>query len=334
MSRTLPFLVAAVAACGPTATPGEPGTAKETHVIEVKTSDDLVALRSEYMRLWDAGFDGTLEIHIAAGTYTPVGWSLEPAPDSPRAGLPPTIDVVLRGGPAMPPPPEAIVARNLRIEDLIMTREYAPWRLVVSESISMKRAVLADCRSRDAGDGSPLLAILGSGEPGAGTPRPVTARIEKSWFLRNQQSGEPSSMIGFGSLERQPAYWDSILIDDSAFLGDAFATELDIRFARAVRISNSIFYKTWPDGVLIRSTSSGEITLEGSTVVVEDADHIARNGAESPPVAFAGTTRVYTRARDRREVERADAAVAAALDLARDQMPGPDLKRQLDAALR
>ncbi|HUS66479.1 MAG TPA: hypothetical protein VMZ28_18205 [Kofleriaceae bacterium] len=334
MRMHLATAIAMFAACGPATGAGEPGAAKETHVIDVKTSDDLVAARAEYMRLWDAGFDGTLEIRIAPGAYTPVSWSLEPAPDSPRRDASPTIDVVLRGGPAAPPPPEAIHARNLRIEDLILTRTSAPWRLVVSESVALRRTVLVDCRARERSDGTPLLAILGRGEAGAAAPRAVTARIEKSWFLRNQQSVEASAMIGFGSVEALPSYWDSILIDDSAFLGDAFATELDIRFARAVRISNSVFYKTWPDGVLIQSTSSGEVTLEGSTVVVEDAAHVARNGAESPPVAFAGTTRVWTRTRDRQAVERADAAVKDALALAAGQMPPDDLKRRLDAALR
>jgi len=329
--RTLPLLV--LAACGPAATPDAPVTAKETHVIEVKTSDDLVALRGEYMRLWDEGFDGVLEIHFAPGDYQPAGWSLEPAPDSPRRDARPTIDVVMRG-PAAPPPPEAIRARSVRIEELVLTRQNLPWRIVVSEAFTMVRAVLADCRGREIDDGVPFLAILGSGEAGAETPQAVKARIQKSWFLRNQQAVEASAMIGFGSMEQEPAYWDSILIDDSAFLGDSFATELEFEFARAVRISNSVFYKTWPDGVLIQSTSSGEITLEGSTVVVEDAAHVARNGAESPPVAFASTTRVWTRARDRQDVERADVAVKDALALAAGQMPPEDLKRRLDAALR
>ena len=334
MRMHLATAIAMFAACGPATGTGEPGATKDTTVFDVKTSDDLVSLRSEYMRLWDAGYDGVLEVRIAAGSYTPVSWSLEPAPDSPRASARPTIDVILRGGPAAPPPPESIRARSVRIEDLSLTREHVPWRIVVTDAFAMKRSVLSDCRAPELASGGPLLAILGSGDPGAATPRPVTARIEQSWFLRNQQSVEATALIRFDSVEQEPSYWDSILIDDSAFVGDAFATELDIRFARAVRISNSVFYKTWPDGVLIQSTSSGEVTLEGSTVVVEDAAHIARNGAESPPVAFAGTTRVWTRARDRQEVERADAAVKDALALAAGQMPPADLKRRLDAALR
>ena len=60
-------------------------TAKETLVFQVKSSDDLVNLRAEYMNLWESGFDGVFEVSFAAVPYTAAGWDLAAAPDSSMA---------------------------------------------------------------------------------------------------------------------------------------------------------------------------------------------------------------------------------------------------------
>jgi hypothetical protein len=324
-----------------------PTPGKETRVFDVKSSDDLIALRSEYLRLWDAGWDGTLEVQIAAGDYAPVEWGLEPASDDGRA---PTIDVVLRGAPSAPPAPSAIVARRLRLENLILTRAHQPWRLVVSESFAMARSLVIDGRGPHRQ--GRWLSILGRGPVGGDKPAPVTGEIRGSWFVRNQQASDPAAMLSFGSVDSAPAFWDSIRIDDSVFLADAFATELDFQYARNVRISRSVFVGDWPDAVLISSASSGEVVLDGSVVVVGRAEQVARHGAESPPIIMSGGSRLYVsgwqagasapaalaadprQIRARSEIAASEATIAEAAAVPAGALPPPDLKARLDRALR
>lgn len=326
--------------------------AKESHVFDVKSSADLLALRTEYQKLWDAGFDGTFEVNIAAGTYAPQGWDLAPASDSARKTAAPTIDVVLRGGPAAPPPPSRVRARTLHLENLVLVRQDAPWQLEVGQSFTMKRSIMIDARGRKWDEGASYLAILGRGEEGARKPTPVTARIESSWFVRNWQDESPASMIGFGSVKTAPTYWDSITIEDCAFVGNAFAVSLDIEFARAVSITRSLFYKPWAAGVLIKSTSSGDIVVDDSVIITESIDHIAAKGDESPPIKLGKGSRVYVNGwtsgaavppslaadpgqiHDRSGLAGGEAVLADATKLPADALPPVDLKATLDAAAR
>lgn len=321
-------------------------TAKETRVFEVKSSDDLVNLRAEYMNLWESGFDGVFEVSFAAVPYTAAGWDLAPAMDSKKKTAPPTIDVVLRGQSAAPPPPSQVVARTLSIEGLILKVEHNSCELIVRDSLSISGCLLVDGRGMEYG--RVLVAVRGIGDYGSSKTRPVTARIADSWFVRNFQAQEAAPMVHFGSVDTAPTYFDSIEIAGTAFLGNAFATELDFQFAKQVTISHSLFYKTWPDGVLIASTSSGDIVLEDSVIFVEDAAHIARHGDESPPIKLAPSSRVYARAgrppaalvaepgqfRDRAAIATAEDAIAEALKMPASAIPGPELKKKLDAGLR
>lgn len=315
-------------------------------MFEVKSSDDLVALRAEYMNLWESGYDGVFEVRFAPVAYTGAGWDLDAAPDSKKKTAPPTIDVVLRGEASAPPPPSRVVARNLLIEGLILKVEHASAELVVRDSLTVKGCLLADGRGLEYG--KLLVAIRGLGDYGASKTRPVTARIEDSWFVRNFQGPQASPMIHFGSVDTAPTYFDSIEIARSGFLGNAFATELDFQFAKQVTIADSLFYKTWPDGVLINSTSSGEIVLERSVIFVEDTAHIARHGDESPPIRLAPSSRVFAKQGrppaslvaaadqfgDRAAIAAGEDVVAEAVKMPASVIPGPELKKKLDAALR
>ncbi len=318
-------------------------------MFQVKSSDDLVNLRAEYMNLWESGYQGVFEVSFAAAPYTAAGWDLAAALDSKRMTAPPTIDVVLRGESSAPPPPSRVVARSLRIEGLILKIEFNSTDLVVRDSFAMKGCLVVDGRGRE--HGAHMMAVLGLGDYGSSKTRPVTARIEDSWFVRNFQGPQASPMIRFGSVDTAPTYFDSIEIARSSFLGDAFATELDIQFAKQVSIADSLFYKTWPDGVLINSTSSGDVVLERSVIFVEDPAHIARHGGESPPIKLAASTRVYARSgvpgarppaglaaepgqfRDRAAIAVAEDALAEAVKMPASVIPGPELKQKLDAAL-
>jgi len=325
-----------------------PPPAKETRVFQVKSSDDLVNLRSEYMNLWESGYDGVFEVSFAAVPYTAAGWDLAAAPDSKRKTAPPSIDVVLRGASSAPPPPSQVVARTLRIEGLILKVEHSMTELVVRDSLTVDGCLFVDGRGIEYG--KVLVAVLGVGDYGSSKTRPVTAHIQDSWFVRNFQGAGPQGapMIHFGSVATAPTYFDSIEIARSGFLGNAFKTELEFEFAKQVKISDSLFYKTWPSGVLFASTSSGDIVLDRSVVFVEDTGHIAEHGAESPPIALAGSSRVYAKSgarpppglkaepgqfRDRASVAGGEDVIAEAVKMPASVIPGPELKAKLDAAL-
>jgi hypothetical protein len=324
-------------------------TAKETRVFEVKSSADLVNLRAEYMGLWESGFDGLFEVRFASVPYTAAGWDLAPPSDGKRLTAAPTIDVVLRGDSSAPPPPSRVVARSLRAEGLILKVEHGTTELVVRDQLELERCLVVDGRGMEFG--MQLIAILGIGDHGSNKTRPVTVRITDAWFVRNFQNVQAAPMLRFGSVDTAPTYFESIEIARSSFLGNAFATELELQFAKQVKISGSLFYKTWPSGVLVSSTSSGEVVIEDSMIFVEDPGHIARHGEESPPIKLAPSTRVYSKVgaggarppagltaepgqfRDRASVAAGEDVIAEAARMPATIIPGPELKAKLDAAV-
>jgi hypothetical protein len=350
------MLLSAAMACGShpdsepaaatSAAAGDRPQAKETRVFEVKSSADLVNLRSEYMNLWESGFDGVFEVRFAPVPYTAAGWDLAPAPDSKKPTAPPTIDVVLRGESSAPPPPSRVVARNLTVEGLILKLQYGTSELSVYDRLSMKGCLVVEGRGLEFRQ--KLFSVLGIGDWGSTKTRPVSVSIEDSWFVRNFQGPQAAPMLHFGSVEGAPTYFDSITIARSVFLGNAFDAELDLHFAKEVKITDTLFYKTWADGVLIASTSSGEVVLDRSVVIVEDTAHIARHGDESPPVKLAASTRVYAKTgakppaglaaepgqfRDRASIVSAEDVIAEAAKMPPSVIPGAELRKKLDAAL-
>ncbi len=335
------------AAATTAARPGERPPAKETRVFEVKSSADLVNLRAEYMNLWESGFDGQFEVRFAVAPYTAAGWDLAPAPDSKKKSAPPTIDVVLRGDSSAPPPPARVVARSLELDGLVLKLQYGTSELAVRDRLTMKGCLVVEGRGLEFSQ--KLFSVLGVGDHGSTKTRPVSVAISDSWFVRNFQGPQAAPMLHFGSVEGAPTYFDSIAIERSAFLGNAFASELDVHFAREMKISDSLFYKTWPDGVLIASTSSGEILVDRSVIIVEDTAHIARHGAESPAIRLAASTRVYAKSgakppegiaaepgqfKGRASIADAEDRIAEAVKMPASVIPGPDLKQKLDAALK
>ena len=67
---------------------------KETRVFKVKDADDLLEVSSAYERMWNEGFDGTLEIDVGAAPIANSGFGLAPSSNQDRRA---TIDVVIRG---------------------------------------------------------------------------------------------------------------------------------------------------------------------------------------------------------------------------------------------
>ncbi|HEU5060831.1 MAG TPA: hypothetical protein VFU21_30080, partial [Kofleriaceae bacterium] len=238
-----------------------------------------------------------------------------------------------------------VLARSLRAEGLILKIEHATSELMVRDSLALERCLVVDGRAME--HGMQLIAVLGIGDRGSRKARPVTARIADSWFVRNFQNEQPAPMLRFGSVETAPTYFESIEIARSGFLGNAFAAELELQFARQATITGSLFYKTWPSGALVSSISSGEVVIDDSVIFVEDAGHIARHGDESPPIKLAASTRIYPKSeagrarppaglvaepaqfRERASVAAAEDVIAEAVRMPATIIPGPELMAKL-----
>jgi hypothetical protein len=318
--------------------------------VTIKTSDDLLALRSLYMNLWSEGFDGTLEVEFASGTYGPVNWSLAPDPND-RKSRNPRIDVVLRGSAptVLSGLPTTIVARNLSLSDLILTgMRSAPVIWQVSGKLVMQRSMVIDSRFGDPNFQGAYIEVRAQ-SAGKLRKQPVQVLIEDSWFVRDFQSTAPMTMLSLASAADNPAHYSDVTIRRSAFLGNAYATEVMIDFAKRVHIVESVFYKTWPAGKLLHCKSSAEVLISDSLFVVEDMDHIASTD-HCPALRFEGS-RISAKSWQPGAAIPKELAIdpsqlvartglagedvlAEAAKIPADRMPTDELRKQLDALVR
>jgi hypothetical protein len=260
----------------------------------------------------------------------------------------PLIDVILRGAPSKLMVPGRIRARSVTLEDLILTRQFATHEIEVRDGFTMRRCLVIDYRGIPH-HGGPQLEIRARGKKG--TKLPVAVTIEDSWFVRNWQAETPMIMLGFTSAPDAPGYFDTLTIERSTFLGNLYSTaELDIGFARSVVIDETLFYRTWPDGKMLSFTSTGEMVVRDSVIVVEKIDHVAETKS-SPAIGFQGS-RIYVKdwtagtkppaelaidpaaILDRKLFEPSEKVVQDAAKMTGDQMPAADLRKKLEAAFR
>lgn len=321
-------------------------TTKESRVYEVTSTGDLLALRSTYLKELAAGFRGRFEVHLAAGTYEPASWSLAPEPGQP----PPPVELVLRGEGAVIPVPQRLSARTVRLEGLVLTGNVAASSFIeVSAALTVTGCAVIDGRTVDPNSAAPYLAVVARGE--GGKKSPATLTIERSWFVRNFQQGNlPGALVGLAVHDREPGYFSQVAVRDSAFLGNAFATELALAYALDTTVERTLFYKTWPSGVFLGCEVSGRVAVKDSVLVAEDLGHVARLGEGCAPVGFEGS-RIYARSYtpatalppalriDRAAIADRSAlsATAAVVDQAVTMglaMPPAGLRAELDRALR
>lgn len=323
-----------------------PPAAKESRVFDVKSSNDLLALNSEYMRLWQSGFEGTLEVAVGPGPFTPIGWSL--APDNPDGRA--SIDIVVKGSGTALPLPGRIRARSVRFENVVFTGTKAgPTEIRVSSDFTMRQSMLVDARFSDPNFAGGYLEIFADG--GKKTAANVT--IEDSWFVRNFQANAPMQMIKLSSRGPAGGYFDQVQVSGSVFLGNAFAVDLSIDTARSVSVEGSLFYRTWPMGAELACKSCGDVVVRTSTFVVENLEQIATvdgtppvllqdsrvlvkgwKSGMTPPAAVSVTPPQLA---DRKSFEAKEAAVTAvvtAVTTAPVRVPGADVRAQLDAAFK
>lgn len=264
------------------------GSPKVTHVIEIKSSVDLEKLGLAYLEAIEAGTTGVFEVHVAPGTYQDTRWQLTPA----HGARPPELDIVLRGEGAAIPGPSQLSGRAIRIEGLVLTSQrFAPIVVEATKSIAIAGCAFIDGRLTDENLARPYLDLRARGA--GSTKTPVTAEIANAWFVRNFEAAEHSALVGFSVDEREPGYFDTAAIRDSAFLGNAFSSDVAIAYTRAAVIERSVFYKTWGAGKFVSCRTSGGVKLTDSVMVAESIGHLAEV-ADCPPIE-ASTTKVYAR---------------------------------------
>lgn len=324
--------------------------AKESRMIHVESSEQLLKLRNEYQRMWDSGYDGTLEVDIAAADYSSVGWSLEPIHGTEGAKRKPTIDVVLRGAPARLVAPRRIRARSLRLEGLIITGEFPMIELEVAKEFSMKNCLVINNMGVKNHKG-PFLAVRAWGSR-TGRPDPVHASIESSWFVRNMEDESPMALIGFGPAQEVPGYFGAVEVRGTSFLNNSYSwTTLNVDSADHVLVDDCLFYKTWPAaGTLLSCMDSDGMKVENSSFVVDSLANLAEV-KDCPPVAFE-KSRVFVKGWNgsaeipktvaitpemivaRKDFEPGEKVVEEAGKMGVDRMPPADLRKKLEAAFR
>jgi len=276
--------------------------AKESHVFEVKTTDDLPRLRVEYMRLWSRGTPGELAVKIdPSAALQATGWALEPEHAGDGDAL---IDVVITGAGGVLPLPDRIFAHSLRLEDVVLTGgRSGPSEIRVATGFTMRRSMLIDGRLTDPHWQGGFIEVFADG----GNRTAATVTIEDCWFVRNFQSERPARMIDFTQRGEDAGYFDKVRVVRSAFLGNAFAADLSVQYARTVSVEDSLFFRNWPGpGSEIACSHCEAVVVTGSTFAVEKAEQVAAVDKTQP--VLLKSSRVLARG------WKAGAALPAALD--------------------
>lgn len=303
--------IAALAACAngdaeprPSATKPDPAhrATEESHVFEVKSSDDLGRLSTQYMAMWSSGFTGRLEVKVAPGAeLQATGWGLEP--EHPGTGEP-RIDVVITGNGGVLPMPGRIFAHSLELDDVVLTGPRGgAAELRVTTGFTMRRSMLVDARLTDPNWTGGFIEVYADGGPRVG----ASVLIEDCWFVRNFQTDKPAKMLWLTQRGEDAGFFDKVQVARSAFLGNAFAADLAVQYARGVSIEGSLFFRNWSGpGSEISCSNCEAVVVSGSTFAVDSADQVAAV-ERTQPVLLKGS-RVLVRGWKR------GAAPPAALD--------------------
>lgn len=274
----------------PPGRPPAPTSGKESHVFEVKSSDDLPRLRIEYMRLWSRGTAGELRVTIApgAGPLVGTGWSLEPEHPGEGDAL---IDVIITGAGGVLPLPDRVFAHSLTMEGVVFTGgRSGPSEIWIASGLTLRRSMLVDARLTDPVFQGGLIEVFADG--GRRTGASVT--IEDCWFVRNFQAERPARMLDLNQRGEDAGYFDKVRVARSAFLGNAFAADLAIQYASSVSVEDSLFFRSWtgPGSELFCSHCEA-VVVTGSTFAVEKAEQVAAL-EKTQPVLLQGS-RLFAR---------------------------------------
>lgn len=273
---------------------------------DVNSPQDLLAVQTEYMRQASKGFDGTFEVRF--GSAIPdLQWSLTPE----VGGDLPPIDLVLRGDGVVVHVPGKLFARSVRIEGLVLTGSVPmSSEIEVRSGVTIIDSAVIDTRGAVRSE-APFVALRAHGARGKKVP--ITATIERTWFVRNWQSSDSprgAALLGFEQHRPDGGFFGEVRIRDCAFVGNAYATEVRLAYALDVAIERTVFYKTWPSGVLVDNQLSERARIVDSVIVVEDLAHVAAKAADVSAIEMTGT-RIFARS------YKADAAIPPAMTIDR-----------------
>lgn len=260
----------------------------------VANAQDLLRLRSEYLRLYQQGFDGVLDVEVAAGKYESVGWDLEPPQATAAKNIAPRMDIVLRGAPAVLPLPSGIAARSLRLENLVIAKmsSITPTNLEVTKDLVIERCLVVGNAWSSAMSPGPFIQVRARSDSRI-FKSPVDVTIEDSWFVGNR-SDPAVPLLGFVSSPLAPGHFDHLTIRRSVFAGGSFAPELEVEHARRMIIENALFYERDAGVSILSCRSSADIAIRGSILVVEDVARLVQL-RQCPPPRFEAS-RIYARA--------------------------------------
>lgn len=261
---------------------------------DVNSPQDLLHVQSEYMKKASSGFDGTFQVRFGA-TIPETSWNL--TPDVGRDL--PSIDLVLEGEGAVVPVPGKLFARSVRIQGLVLTGPVAmSSEIEVRAGVTIVDSAVIDGRGGARQSEAPYLALRAHGPRGKKVP--ATATIERTWFVRNWQNSEAvrgQVLLGFEQHLKDGGFFSEVRIRDCAFVGNAFATEVRLAYTLDAAIERTLFYKTWPSGILIDNQLAEKARVVDSIIVVEDLQHVASKAADVGAIAMSGThvfARSYT----------------------------------------
>jgi hypothetical protein len=273
----------------PPASPAE--SSKETRMYEVNSPQDLLDLQNHYLNAAGKGFDGVFEVRFGA-SVPDLSWSLTPEHGKDL----PAIDVVLKGDGAVVHVPAKLFARSLRVEGLVLTgTQPMSSEIEVRAGVTIVDSAFMDLRGGAPAATQPFVALRSHGQKGKRVP--ATATIERTWFVRNWQNGSSvtgAALLGFDQHQQDGGFFGEVRIRDCVFAGNAFATEVRLAYAFDVAIERTVFYKTWPSGVLLDNVLSEKVRVVDSVIVVEDLGHVASKAADVPAIEMSGT-RIFAR---------------------------------------
>ena len=157
----------------------------------------------------------------------------------------------------------------------------------------MKHCALIDGRATAPHYFDGLLAIFADGGRGSATK----VDIEDSWFVRNYQADDKSSAQLLRLTQRgdDAGAFDPVRVVRSAFLGNAFGTDLEVQFGRAVTIEDSLFFRNWGGaGAELGCSDCRAVEVKGSRFVLETIDQLA-TVEHGPAIQLGEGTRVMVR---------------------------------------
>jgi hypothetical protein len=245
-----------------------------TVIVDVTTSDDLVALYSTYSSLLAADQPARLEVRFAPGTYGvasigPIQLDLGNSPSVRQ----PKIDVVLRGAATTAPTvlrdmSILVRARTLQLENLILTGQLrAALDARVTTGFAMINCIVANNTAGSPWPGDVMLLVASLyGE------RPLEVTLEDTWFVGN---GQQSTATLLAIRPATGSFVERVELSRCGFIGNSTSVDVQVDEARTVHLDQIIATKRVRDGVVLRTARCKDVSVTRSAFYVDDPSAVA-----------------------------------------------------------